>query len=564
MGDVARRVFRWGGWERLPDSDRAKVANQKLNQKRQPMKDSQDFDFSASPSLASLKAFVKRQLSLSAEEATQRQPDFEEGLRRLTMGLEREIHQAVFEYLDVDVDGIVVDGVRYRNKGEKTLGVYDTLSGDVDVMRSTYIERGEGRRSVCPLEMRLGIVRGRWTPAAAKLASGFMASVPSSEARRLLESTGTMKPSSAHLDRLPKEVERVWEAGREEFEIQVRKAEVKRLPTAETVAVVLISLDGIMLPMKDAPRTPGAGKEDKGPKGHKEASSGTLALLDARGERLHTIYLGRMPESRKLTLRAQLKAELAALLKRYPDAALQAVADGAEENWRIVTEIEEELGVSIERVLDFFHAVQHLNEGLRRYAGSSKEQAAEDIKFWSAVLRDSDKGAKRAREALRYRMNKAQTDRLREDIAKEFRYFSNHFQMMKYPELRARHRPIGSGIQEAACKTLIAQRMKCSGMSWRRPGGQGILLLRSLVQSRMMPGRFSGLLSELSSRWTRTRGALNRGGWQPEELCCGEVERGLFPSYISHAGWAPIPFTLFRRPDDRNQGLGKSPPADKT
>ncbi len=52
--------------------------------------------------------------------------------------------------------------------------------------------------------------------------------------------------------------------------------------------------------MKDAPRTPGASKQNKGLKGYKEASSETLALLDEQGERRQTIYLGRMPESRKL------------------------------------------------------------------------------------------------------------------------------------------------------------------------------------------------------------------------------------------------------------------------
>jgi hypothetical protein len=43
--------------------------------------------------------------------------------------------------------------------------------------------------------------------------------------------------------------------------------------------------------------------------------------------------------------------------------------------------------------------------------------------------------------------------------------------------------PIGSGVVEAACKTLVTQRMKCSGMRWRHEGGQAILTLRSVVQS---------------------------------------------------------------------------------
>ena len=43
--------------------------------------------------------------------------------------------------------------------------------------------------------------------------------------------------------------------------------------------------------------------------------------------------------------------------------------------------------------------------------------------------------------------------------------------------------PIASGVIEAACKTLVTQRMKRSGMAWRQPGGQGILTIRSLIQS---------------------------------------------------------------------------------
>ena len=43
--------------------------------------------------------------------------------------------------------------------------------------------------------------------------------------------------------------------------------------------------------------------------------------------------------------------------------------------------------------------------------------------------------------------------------------------------------PIGSGIVEAACKTLVTERLKRSGMRWRHTGGQAILTLRSLIQS---------------------------------------------------------------------------------
>ena len=54
---------------------------------------------------------------------------------------------------------------------------------------------------------------------------------------------------------------------------------------------------------------------------------------------------------------------------------------------------------------------------------------------------------------------------------------------MPYARLRAQYLPIGSGIVEAACKTLASQRLKRSGMRWRQVGGQAILTFRALCQS---------------------------------------------------------------------------------
>ena len=38
-------------------------------------------------------------------------------------------------------------------------------------------------------------------------------------------------------------------------------------------------------------------------------------------------------------------------------------------------------------------------------------------------------------------------------------------------------------MTEAACKTLVAQRLKLSGMRWKKPGSQAILDLRSELLS---------------------------------------------------------------------------------
>ena len=71
----------------------------------------------------------------------------------------------------------------------------------------------------------------------------------------------------------------------------------------------------------------------------------------------------------------------------------------------------------------------------------------------------------------------------RKKIARELKYFRHNRHRMRYAALKEQGLPIGSGVTEAACKTLATQRMKRSGMRWGEQGGQAILSFRALVQS---------------------------------------------------------------------------------
>ncbi len=54
---------------------------------------------------------------------------------------------------------------------------------------------------------------------------------------------------------------------------------------------------------------------------------------------------------------------------------------------------------------------------------------------------------------------------------------------MRYAEWKRAGLMIGSGVVEAACKTLVAQRLKLSGMRWSGRGAQAILTMRGWDQS---------------------------------------------------------------------------------
>ena len=145
-----------------------------------------------------------------------------------------------------------------------------------------------------------------------------------------------MAPSKSSLDRLPKGLSARWEANREAFESTLREATM----VPEEAVTVAVSLDGVMVPMKDAQRAEkrersrARGRRAKGPAGYQEASCATLSFYDAEGERLDTLSIARMPEPKKATLKTMLSAELGTVLRRRPDLQVVTVADGAHDNWR--------------------------------------------------------------------------------------------------------------------------------------------------------------------------------------------------------------------------------------
>jgi hypothetical protein len=63
-------------------------------------------------------------------------------------------------------------------------------------------------------------------------------------------------------------------------------------------------------------------------------------------------------------------------------------------------------------------------------------------------------------------------------------YFLSNAERMRYPAFRARGMHIGSGVAEAACKTVVSTRAKRSGMRWTPDGLDAVLALRTSVLNR--------------------------------------------------------------------------------
>ena len=80
--------------------------------------------------------------------------------------------------------------------------------------------------------------------------------------------------------------------------------------------------------------------------------------------------------------------------------------------------------------------------------------------------------------------NTLQDAELARTLHNEAEYFDRNKERMRYPAFRDQGLFVGSGVIEAACKTVIGRRLKQSGMFWTVRGANAIIALRCSLLSR--------------------------------------------------------------------------------
>ena len=144
-----------------------------------------------------------------------------------------------------------------------------------------------------------------------------------------------------------------------------------------------------------------------------------------------------------------------------------------------------ELDATMEQVLDFYHASQHLYAALEAgYADCGKAEI--DKRHETLKERLKQKGGadavirRLAKLATRSVLSAAAQDTLRREIE----YFRKNCHRMHYFSLRERGFPVASGLIEGLCRSVFQERFKESGMIWSTPGMRAIAALRDAALSK--------------------------------------------------------------------------------
>lgn len=435
-------------------------------------------------------------------------PDYGVAFERAVQDVLNELGVLVLEQelRALDAEEVLVDGDGTTwTCAVRSQATYTSRFGDVRVERGLYraVRNGPTR---CFVEERFGMIHGRWTPEAARLAALLLTDLTSRGAERFFKEQGGMCPSRSTLDRLPGRLGQTAEANRERLDSELRRAfEIPR-----EAAVVGVMLDGVMVKLQVNNRealvaaAKAAGRKVGGPVGSSEASVGSLSFYDSDGNRLLTRRFARMPEEDKSTLKDILRRELAHVRRARPDLIVVAISDGAPNNWSFLESLDPD-----HQIVDAYHTLEHIKRRLDRAFGVATLANQRIYATMKDLLLGGAGGHELVFDALEAIEKKRGTHKKRKTKGRGAQptFYERHAHRMEYAEHRAWRLPIGSGVVEGTARYMVVDRLRRTGMRWKRDGGQAILTLRQWAAN-----------DQFNEAWDRLReieAANSRAAWAP-------------------------------------------------
>ena len=405
---------------------------------------------------------------------------FERRLKRLLDQIGREVVEWTYNHSEPPEAQlparIRLDGFEYR-RNRKTRRPMACLFGPITLWRCAYQGVLPEEPCIFPLEHALGVVMHLATPALADVVGRLTAELTQQQTLAVLRERHGVSWSVGSLRKVVAVLADALQPLRQEAQLAqlltwLRKAAKSPGKFAPTLAV---GRDGVMVPMRPF---------------WEEASTATVSVYDRRGQRLGTVYLGQMPETGQVTLTDQLTQLLLALFKGWhgllPRLAYLTDAGASPQDYfrsKLTCMKHPRTGKRLcwQWTVDYFHACEYVSKVSEALFGAGRDATA-----WAAkmrrVLKERSGGINRllaSARALRRRGLRG----CRKDFDRAMNYLKKYRRHMNYAACRRRKLPIGSGVTEAACKTIVGHRFKQSGMRWNIAQGQHVLDLRVILKS---------------------------------------------------------------------------------
>lgn len=390
-------------------------------------------------------------------------------ITRLEHGL-RETSQSgcrdVLRWL-LALPGLRIPGDESR-PGERRLGAQHrqvhTLFGEIPVERNYYYhpDRGAGR---FPLDEALGLIDG-YTPGVASLIGRCAAEHPFGQAEEAFRAYTGLEVQARQFQRM---AERIGPLAERFLRCNLPSDE-KKPPR------VYVAADGTGAPLRHEELHGRKGRQPDGTAQTHEIKVGAIFTQ-------HPIA-GEKPwrdlESNTYVATTQRAQAFGQMLRsefhrRFPNppADVAFLGDGAAWVW----ELQRVCFPMALGIVDFYHAAEHVTQVVNLIEDHRTPSGRKRRRRWVKLLLRGRLDAFLQQARTAFPPQKAA------EGEKALDYFENNRERMRYRYFRERGYFIGSGVVEAACKTVVAQRMKGAGMHWSQRGLADILSIRTALRS---------------------------------------------------------------------------------
>lgn len=253
----------------------------------------------------------------------------------------------------------------------------------------------------------------------------------------------------------------------------------------EPISRLYIEMDGVLARLRRGSVPMEQGEQEREGDVYREIKVGAVFVGDPgreRSELVPGVFVDR-PGPIQYTARRTSAEEFAPLLYALAHRVglrraeqVVVVADGAKWIWRLA---EEQFPEAIQ-IVDEYHARQHVWDIAR--AAFAAEPPQRDAWAETVIAHLSEGRLDEVIAAIeRLPALAPEPGKTRSVPDIEADYFRRNAARMRYPVFRAQGMHLGSGIAEAACKTVVSTRAKRSGMRWTPQGLDAILALRTCV-----------------------------------------------------------------------------------
>jgi hypothetical protein len=422
---------------------------------------------------------------------------FEQKLQLRLREMGRQILQHTYNCLEPDdvtalPKHVRFEGTAYTRLARKTPQQAWTLFGQIRLRRVGYRSTSKGEQpTLFPLVHSLGLFHGA-SPALASHAGRLFAAAGMTQSQireRLRQDHGVgwgvkkLRQFTAELSkRLTPQRHDCQVARLLELLTQAKASSGKNEPT------LAVGRDGICLGIRAKKKSV-----------FFVATTATLSVYDGDGERLGTVYLAYAPQPGQVRMSKELtrlvRGVLAVWQGEMPRLCYLTDAGKSETSYYKQVLVVMRHPVTHKRlkwlrVVDYYHVSQRVWTMAECLFGEGRQGASWAVKMLKWLLLPG--GVNRVlHSAVAHGWRLRLKGKSKSQFDKAYNYLRKRTKYLRYAQYRAQGMPIGSGVTEAACKTVYTQRLKLSGMRWNGEatpskdgvGAQTVLDLRVLLLS---------------------------------------------------------------------------------